>query len=167
MTKYDYVYALPMMTIKEGKGTGVVTSVPSDAPDDFAALMDLKNKAPMREKYGITDEMVMPFEPVPIIDVPGFGDLSAVTVCEKLKIKSQNDSAKLLEAKEQVYLKGFYEGVLKVGDFAGTQIQKCKDNIKKQMVDRKEALVYREPEKQIIARSGDECVVAVCDQLEF
>lgn len=25
-------------------GTGVVTSVPSDAPDDFAALRDLKNK---------------------------------------------------------------------------------------------------------------------------
>ena len=25
-------------------GTGVVTSVPSDAPDDFAALRDLQNK---------------------------------------------------------------------------------------------------------------------------
>lgn len=25
-------------------GTGVVTSVPSDAPDDYAALRDLKNK---------------------------------------------------------------------------------------------------------------------------
>lgn len=25
-------------------GTGVVTSVPSDSPDDFAALRDLKNK---------------------------------------------------------------------------------------------------------------------------
>lgn len=25
-------------------GTGIVTSVPSDAPDDFAALRDLKNK---------------------------------------------------------------------------------------------------------------------------
>ena len=26
-------------------GTGVVTSVPSDAPDDYAALRDVKNKA--------------------------------------------------------------------------------------------------------------------------
>ncbi|CAF4949455.1 unnamed protein product, partial [Rotaria socialis] len=33
-----------MMTIKEDKGTGVVTSVPSDSPDDYAALMDIKNK---------------------------------------------------------------------------------------------------------------------------
>lgn len=30
-------------------GTGVVTSVPSDAPDDFAALRDLKNKQVMLE----------------------------------------------------------------------------------------------------------------------
>lgn len=40
------------------KGTGVVTSVPSDAPDDYAALMDLKNKPKMREAYRLTDEMV-------------------------------------------------------------------------------------------------------------
>ena len=164
MTSYDHVYALPMMTIKEGKGTGVVTSVPSDAPDDYAALVDLQNKDALREKYNISDEMVLPYAPVPIIDVPGFGDLSAVTACQNLKIKSQNDTVKLQEAKEQVYLKGFYEGVLKVGTFAGTQIQKCKDQIKMEMVKANEACTYREPEKQIISRAGDECVVAVCDQ---
>lgn len=48
---------------------------------------------------------------MPIIDVPDYGTLSAVTVCERLKIQSQNDRDKLQEAKEQVYLKGFYEGV--------------------------------------------------------
>ncbi|KAK3598448.1 hypothetical protein CHS0354_023000 [Potamilus streckersoni] len=44
---YDKIYTLPMLNIKEDKGTGVVTSVPSDAPDDFAALRDLKKKESM------------------------------------------------------------------------------------------------------------------------
>ena len=111
LTSYESIYALPMLTIKEDKGTGVVTSVPSDAPDDFAALRDLKNKQPLREKYGVKDDMVLPFEPLPIIEVPDFGNLSAVTVCEQLKIQSQNDTQKLAEAKDKVYLKGFYDGV--------------------------------------------------------
>ncbi|OTF82933.1 hypothetical protein BLA29_010952, partial [Euroglyphus maynei] len=61
LSSYEFVYALPMMTIKEDKGTGVVTSVPSDSPDDHAALTDLKNKEALRSKYNITDEMVLPF----------------------------------------------------------------------------------------------------------
>src|SRR5690606_8094080 len=52
LTRNAVVYVLPMMSIKEDKGTGVVTSVPSDSPDDYAALQDLKNKKPMREKFG-------------------------------------------------------------------------------------------------------------------
>jgi leucyl-tRNA synthetase len=48
---------------------------------------------------------------IPIIDVPEFGTLSAVTVYDQLKIQSQNDKDKLQIAKEMVYLKGFYDGV--------------------------------------------------------
>lgn len=61
MTCYEKIYALPMLTIKENKGTGVVTSVPSDSPDDYAALTDLKKKPALREKYSIKDEMVRLF----------------------------------------------------------------------------------------------------------
>jgi len=44
LTPYEKVFSLPMMTISMGKGTGIVTSVPSDSPDDWAALRDIKNK---------------------------------------------------------------------------------------------------------------------------
>ena len=40
-TKFDHVFVLPLPTIKMDKGPGVVTSVPSDSPDDYAAYMDL------------------------------------------------------------------------------------------------------------------------------
>lgn len=164
LAKYEFVYTLPMLTIKDNKGTGVVTSVPSDSPDDFAALRDIKKKAALREKYGIKDEMVLPFEPVPIIEIPGFGDLSAVTVCEQLKIQSQNDADKLKEAKERVYLKGFYEGVMLVGSYKGSKVCDIKKSIQKDLLDSGDVLIYMEPEKQVISRSGDECVVANCDQ---
>ncbi|XP_046391331.1 leucine--tRNA ligase, cytoplasmic [Ischnura elegans] len=164
LTSHNKIFALPMLTIKEDKGTGVVTSVPSDSPDDYAALVDLKKKPAFRDKYGVDDSMVMDFEPIPIIDVPEFGKLSAVTVYEKLKIQSQNDRDKLQEAKEMVYLKGFYDGVMIVGDFKGKKVQEIKKNLQKLLVDRGEAVIYYEPEKKIMSRSGDECVVALCNQ---
>lgn len=34
--------------IRSLQGTGIVSSVPSDSPDDFAAFRDLKNKQPFR-----------------------------------------------------------------------------------------------------------------------
>jgi len=88
LSQYEKVYALPMMTISMEKGTGIVTSVPSDSPDDWATLRDLQQKEPLRAKFGLTDEQVLPFEPVPIINIPDFGDLTAVFLVDELKIKS-------------------------------------------------------------------------------
>ncbi len=45
---HQKIYTLPMMTISMNKGTGVVTCVPSDSPDDWMAISDLRKKAPMR-----------------------------------------------------------------------------------------------------------------------
>lgn len=163
-TCYEKIYALPMLTIKEDKGTGIVTSVPSDSPDDYAAYVDLEKKPAFREKYGIKDEMVLPFKPVPILEIPEYGNLSAVHLYEKLKIQSQNDREKLTQAKEMVYLKGFYDGVLLVGEYKGKKIQDVKKNLQNKLVSEGGAVVYYEPEKNIISRSGDECVVALCNQ---
>lgn len=164
LTCYPKIYSLPMLTIKEDKGTGIVTSVISDSPDDYAAFLDLEKKPAFREKYGITDEMVLPYKAVPILEIPEFGNLSAVFVYDKLKIQSQNDREKLTQAKEMVYLKGFYDGVLLVGEFKGSKIQDVKKNIQAKLVKENSAVVYYEPEKTIMSRSGDECVVALCNQ---
>jgi leucyl-tRNA synthetase len=161
---YEKIYTLPLLTISMGKGTGVVTSVPSDAPDDYAALKELQDKPLWREKFGLTAEMVDPFEVVPIIDIPGYGDKSAVTMCERLDIKSSKDAVKLKMAKDEVYLKGFYEGVMLVGECKGMKVQDAKPIVRKSLLEAGLALPYFEPENTVMSRSGDECVVALTDQ---
>ncbi|VDL59361.1 unnamed protein product [Hymenolepis diminuta] len=160
----DGVYTLPMLSISDNKGTSVVTSVPSDSPVDYATLRDLKNKKAFREKYGITDEMVLPFEPIEIIETPGLGRLAAPKAVEDLKIVSQNDHDKLLEAKDLVYRQGFYDGVLLIGKYAGQKVQYAKKLIQQELIDSNAAMIYYEPEKQVVTRSGDEAVVSLCNQ---
>lgn len=87
-----------------------------------------------REKYAITDEMVMPFEPVEIIETPGLGRLAAPKVVEEMKIVSQNDHDKLQEAKSLVYKQGFYDGVLLVGKYAGQKVQNAKKIIQQELI---------------------------------
>lgn len=55
-------------------------------------------------------------------EIPGYGDRCAVTMCERLEIKSTKDTLKLKQAKDEVYLKGFYEGVMLVGECAGMKV---------------------------------------------
>ena len=95
---HKQIFVLPMMTISMKKGTGVVTCVPSDSPDDWMATSDLRNKKALREKFGVTEEMVAA-DPIPLIKT-SHGDLTAVTLCEQMKIKSQNDKEQLLKAKD-------------------------------------------------------------------
>jgi leucyl-tRNA synthetase len=64
LSVYPVVYALPMESIKMDKGTGIVTSVPSDSPDDWATLRDLQKKP---EFYKVQKEWT-DFAPVSIID---------------------------------------------------------------------------------------------------
>lgn len=43
-------------------------------------------------------------------------------------------------------------------------MQDAKVKIQQLMVSSGGAVLYQEPEKKVVSRSGDECVVALCDQ---
>ena len=69
----------------------------------------------MREKYLVKEEWCVPFEPISIIEIPEFGNLSAVKLVKDMNIKSANEKDKLSKAKDIVYLKGFNEGIMTIG----------------------------------------------------
>ena len=43
-------------------------------------------------------------------------------------------------------------------------LQDAKIPIKDQLIASNDAILYKEPESKIMSRSGDECVVSLCDQ---
>lgn len=161
LASYNFVYVLPLEHVLANKGTGVVTSVPSDSPDDYAMVVELNKKA---QYYKIKPEWIASFKPIPIISTPNYGNMAAETAYQKFKISSPKDRASLDKAKEEVYKEGFYSGTMIIGDFKGKSVQDAKVLIRDLMVKKGEAIVYSEPEKDVISRSGDECVVNLCDQ---
>uniref|UniRef100_A0A0D3G4X3 leucine--tRNA ligase n=1 Tax=Oryza barthii TaxID=65489 RepID=A0A0D3G4X3_9ORYZ len=150
----EVIYVLPMQNILADKGTGIVTSVPSDTPDDFIALQELVKNQDFRVACGVKDEWVFPFEVIPVIDVPGFGNKSAEKVCFDLKIDSPDEKEKLAKAKEITYLKGFDDGIMIVGEFSNRKVQEVESLIKEKLLKADMAVLYYEPLEKVISRSG-------------
>lgn len=163
LSYYNRIYAIPMETISMTKGTGIVTSVPSDAPDDWINLSEFQKDEKLREKHGIKPEMV-DFKPVHIIKIPGYGEFPAVDACQTFEVNSSKDKEKLAKAKDDVYSKGFYSGVMTVGEFTGLKVQEAKVKVKQHLINQNLAVSYYEPESTVKNRMGEECIVALVDQ---
>lgn len=147
------IIILPSKFCNPKIGSGIVTSVPSDAPKDYMALKDLG------DKYGKINL-------INIIKTPGFGKFPAKEICEMLKIKSQNDN-KLEEATKEVYKAGFYKGIMLKGKFKGKKVSEAKDLVKNFLVKQGKASILHELEGNVICRCGCEVVVAVLDDQWF
>lgn len=156
----DGVRILPMESVKPTKGTGVVTSVPSDSPDDYITMLDLVKKA---EYYGIKREWAdLPI--LPIISTPTYGNLTAKKLVEDMKILSPKDAKQLAEAKDLAYKEGYYKGTMIHGDFKDKPVEEAKPLVRQVLIDANEAFNYAEPDGQVVSRSADECVAAHLDQ---
>ncbi|KAL1297937.1 hypothetical protein AAFC00_006450 [Neodothiora populina] len=160
LSVHGSVRILPMETVKATKGTGVVTCVPSDSPDDYATVMDLAKKA---EYYGIKKEWAE-LEIMPIIDTPSYGNLTAKFLVEKMKINSPKDAKQLAEAKDLAYKEGFYKGTMAYGPYKGKTVEEAKPLVRQELIDASQAFNYAEPDGEVISRSGDYCVAGHLDQ---
>lgn len=151
---------LPMETVLATKGTGVVTCVPSNSPDDLMTTKDLLNKP---EYYGIEKSWVID-NLIPLIQTEKFGDVGAETVCKQLKIQSPRDKNLLAEAKALLYKEDYYNGIMAIGKYKGEKVEIAKNKIKADMLAAGEIFVYSEPESPVTSRSGDDCIVSLEDQ---
>ncbi|MCJ1227281.1 cytosolic leucyl tRNA synthetase [Toensbergia leucococca] len=154
------VRILPMDSVLPTKGTGVVTSVPSDSPDDYATVRDLAKKA---EYYNIEKEWAE-LEIPEIIQTPAYGNLTAKFLVENMKINSPKDAKQLAEAKDLAYKEGYYKGIMLMGDFKGEKVEAAKPKVKEALIKSGEAFEYAEPNGHVVSRSGDDCVVAYLGQ---
>jgi len=150
-------------------GTGLVTSVPSDAPWDWIALRDIQGDEQRCLDNGLDPEAVKAIQPIPIIKTKGYGDLPAVEICERLGIESQEDVEKLEEATKEIYKTGFHTGVMNdnCGPFAGLRVEVAKDRMKEALISAGDADTMQDLSEEVVCRCGAQVVVKRIDDQWF
>ncbi len=150
-------------------GTGIVTSVPSDAPSDYIGLYDLQNSKEVCENYSLDYNFIKDIKLIPIIKSKDFGEFPAVEICKKMNITSQNNSEKLKEAKKEVYKKGYHTGVMidTCEEYSGLKVEVAKDKIKQRMIDESIAFVFYDLSEEVICRCGSPVVIKRIDDQWF
>ena len=140
---------LPADFVSLDVGTGIVTSVPSDAPYDWIALQDLMKDKSVK-KFGIDK-----IKPIPIIESRGYGDFPAEEICKKFGIKSQNDP-KLEEATAEIYKVGFHTGIMRstAGKYKGMPVAQAKEKIRGDLIKQGRADIFHDLSEEVACRCG-------------
>jgi len=149
-------------------GSGLVTSVPSDAPYDYIALKDLQKNEKEMKKYGLNPKEIMNIKPIPIIESKEWGELPAVRIIEKMNIKNQQDP-RLEEATQIIYKAGFYSGKMNknCGSFAGMPVIDAKEKMKKEMIDKKLLEPFYELSGKVVCRCLTPSIVKIVSDQWF
>lgn len=154
---------LPSKFPDPNKGTAVITSVPSDSPDDYVALRDLQESDEECRKHGLDPAAVKALKPIPIIHSEGFGDTAAKSVVERLGIHHQMERDKLDMAREEVYKASFYTGKMlpAAGEYAGLSVEEAKERVKAALLKAKTADLMYEPSGKVVCRCLTPAVVKI------
>ncbi|MFW9934378.1 MAG: leucine--tRNA ligase [Candidatus Thorarchaeota archaeon] len=155
---------LPAEFVNPENGTGVVYSVPSHAPFDWAALHDIQKTKKAIQGFKIDFDAVKAIKPISIISIQGYGEHPAIELVEKMKIKDQKATAKLDEATETLYKAEYYQGIMKenTGSFAGRKVNEIKEDVIAFLEEQNCAFRFYQPDqKPVVCRCGNEIVVAI------
>ncbi|MDD3244528.1 MAG: leucine--tRNA ligase [Candidatus ainarchaeum sp.] len=163
------IIILPSSFCDSNIGTGIVTSVPSDAPADWIGLYDLQRSPEDCKSFGLDYEVIKEIKPISIIQSKDFGKFPAIEICEKLNINSQKDIEKLEDAKKEVYKKGFHTGVMleNCGKFAGMKVEDAKNLMKEDLIKENHADIFYDLSEEVICRCGSKVLIKKVDDQWF
>ncbi len=162
------IIILPATFVNPNVGSGIVTSVPGDAPYDYVALRTLQENAPLCKAYALNPQEVKKIALIPIIKTKGYGDFPAKEIVEKMNIKSLADP-KLEEATKEVYKAGFHVGVMTntCGKYAGKKVEEAKELIKAELLQSGKGNVFHDLSEEVICRCGNKVVIKRIDDQWF
>jgi len=152
--------------------SGFVHSVPAHAPYDYIAIEDAKKDAKLLQNHPELKEHLAKIKCVPVIVAPGFGELPAVEISQRMKIANLREAPKLDKATAELYKKEFYEGKLRTDSiipelFRGRGVQEAKEDITKWLEKQGKADVFYETSRPTTCRCGGEVVAAVLSDQWF
>ncbi|MCT9095129.1 leucine--tRNA ligase [Haloarchaeobius sp. HME9146] len=158
----DDVLVLPASFVDAGNATGVVMSVPAHSPDDYLALQEAKEAAAAGEmaEYGIDADEVAGIEPVPILDIEGYGEIPAKSAVEEAGITDSQDPD-LKNVTQDLYNAEFHSGTLleEYGKFAGKVVEDVRDRFKQEYLGDAFATM-QEFSEEVVCRCGGDVEVA-------
>ncbi len=145
--------------------TGLVTSVPSDAPYDWIALKELWGNKAECDKYGLDYEKIRAIKAIPIIKTKKFGENTALKVTEQMGIKSLADVKKLDDATKEVYKEGYHTGIMLdiCGEYKGIPVERAKEAMKQDFLSQGLADTMNDFDEPVTCRCGGMAVVSDAD----
>ncbi|MEK6950211.1 MAG: leucine--tRNA ligase [Nanoarchaeota archaeon] len=149
-------------------GSGIVTSVPSDAPYDYVALKHLQENMHEAHRYGLNLEEIQYLDLIPIIVTEGYGEFPAKEIVEKLKITALDDP-QLEEATKEIYKAGYHKGVLaqSCGQYAGMKVEQAKELIKAELLEKGKADIFQDLSEEVVCRCGGKVFIKRLDDQWF
>ncbi|MDP3881416.1 MAG: leucine--tRNA ligase [Nanoarchaeota archaeon] len=166
------IMILPARFVDPTMGTGLVTSVPSDAPYDYIALRNMQEmKETEKNKLGFSIEQIEEIEDIeiiPIIKTEKYGDKAAVKVVEESGVVNQEDP-KLDSLTQEVYKEGYHNGILlnNCGEYSGMKVKEAKEKMKEDMIKKGLLEIFYELSGKVVCRCLTPSVVKIVSDQWF
>ncbi|WP_246985962.1 leucine--tRNA ligase [Halorientalis marina] len=160
----DEVVILPAEFVDTDNATGVVMSVPAHSPDDYMALQEVKERADDLAEYGIDPDDVRAIEPIPILDIEGYGEVPAADAVAAAGIESSDDP-ELEDVTADLYQDEFHSGVMHddYGEFGGKTVQEIREEFRDHYRDEGAFDEMYEFTEEVVCRCGGAVEVAKQD----